>query len=134
MLNRLKQFMYGRYGGKDELNAGLLIVWVIFAAVNIFVRSQIIYLLGLVFPILALVRALSKNITRRRDENTKFLYFYNKAVAGIKEFIRRLKEFGTHRYITCPACKATLRVPRRTGKHTVVCPKCRNRFEKRILF
>ena len=35
-------------------------------------------------------------------------------------------------YRRCPGCRVTLRLPKRKGKHTVVCPKCGRRFEVKI--
>jgi hypothetical protein len=34
----------------------------------------------------------------------------------------------------CPHCKANLRLPRKKGKHSVVCPRCKERFEVKNLF
>ena len=37
------------------------------------------------------------------------------------------------KYVKCPKCKSTLRVPRQKGKHTVRCPRCDHRFQIRII-
>lgn len=80
----------------------------------------------------AVFRMLSKNVYKRRQENDKYLAFK----AKIKSFFNRKKaqfrDRKTHVYKKCPSCKATLRLPRKKGTHTVSCPRCRHSFETRI--
>lgn len=45
----------------------------------------------------------------------------------------KIREFPEKKYATCPNCKATLRLPRQRGKHTVRCPRCNNRFGINII-
>ena len=33
-----------------------------------------------------------------------------------------------HVYKKCPNCRAVLRLPRRKGRHTTICPKCKKEF------
>ena len=131
--NFFMRFMYGRYG-VDDLSKFLLGCWMGLAVINIFVGSLILYLLSLVFAVIVFYRMFSRNTQKRASENAK----YKSMVGRIGKWFRfqgqKLREIGTHRYIRCPSCKATLRVPRKTGKHTLVCPRCSHRFETRILF
>ena len=48
-----------------------------------------------------------------------------KAQRAVQKERRKDKE---HIYRECPACGATLRLPRKQGKHTVLCPRCGNKF------
>ena len=133
ILQKIYIFMQGRYGN-DQLNNFLLILWFIIYAVNLFVRSWIFNLGGLLIVSLCLYRTLSKNITRRMWENNKFLPIYNKVKNFFSIQFKRIKDFKTSSYVKCPDCKAQLRVKRIKGVHTVRCPKCRKEFKKRIWF
>lgn len=45
---------------------------------------------------------------------------------------KKLKTDRDHCFRICPECRANIRLPKKRGKHTVVCPRCRCRFEVRI--
>lgn len=131
MRNFLQRFMSGRYG-LDNLSKFLLILWFGLAAVNIIFRETAIYIVSLVPAVLFFFRFFSTNTTRRIAENTKYLAVVNKSGSWFKLQWQKLREIRTHRYIKCPECRAVLRVPRKTGKHTLVCPRCSKRFETDI--
>ena len=127
--------MYGRYG-TDTLNRVLLGIYLAVVLIywigSWFIPSnapllggvlRIAYLLliwGLMVTIFA--RMFSKNVARRRRENEKFCGFF-------KLWKNRIRDRKTHVYRKCPKCGAVLRLPRAKGKHNVVCPRCRERFE-----
>lgn len=48
-------------------------------------------------------------------------------------FMTKLREFPDKKYANCPHCRATLRLPRQRGKHTVRCPRCGERFGINII-
>jgi hypothetical protein len=132
MRNWLANFMYGRYG-LDNLSKFLMIMWFSLAAVNIFFRSPYIYAVSLIPAFFFFFRVLSRNYARRSAENAKYLSIVNKTGAWFRFRLQKLREIGTHRYRKCPGCRAMLRLPRRTGKHTAVCPRCSRRFEVKII-
>ncbi len=74
-------------------------------------------------------RLLSRNLDRRRAENTKFMEFAGPAVRWLRlqRTIRRDKE---HRYFKCPNCGQQLRVPRGKGRITVTCRGCGASFQE----
>ena len=130
--------MYGRYGG-DTLNKVLL--WIYVAIVLIFsVTSMIldffptvppmvdtilttVYLaISAVLIVVIFFRIFSRNIQKRRRENEKFCGFF-------KLLRNRFRDRKTHVYRKCPKCKAVLRLPKAKGKHYVVCPRCKERFQ-----
>ena len=45
---------------------------------------------------------------------------------------KKLKTDRDHCFRICPACKANIRLPKKRGKHGVICPRCKCRFEVRI--
>lgn len=129
MLDRIKQFMAGRYGN-DQLNLALMISGCVLTFfLSLFDIAYVRYL-GLLPYILAAVRMLSKDITRRQQENLKFL----KISAPWRQFIiKKVRQFQDkdHRYYQCPQCHQTLRVPKGRGKIKISCPFCNKEFVKK---
>ena len=124
----LYRFMYGRYGN-DALGNFLFILNFIFTIANIFINSLTIYLFSLVTVFFIFFRMFSRNIAARSKENQKFLNIRTRFTSFFKNRHRRFKERKNHVYKKCPNCKATLRLPRKKGKHTCCCPKCKNSFK-----
>ncbi len=76
-------------------------------------------------------RVFSKNITKRYDENQRFLYWrYNMAVKMNRQK-RRLEQKKEFCFFKCPMCKQEVRVPKGHGKIEITCPKCREKFVRR---
>lgn len=131
--DKLARFMYGRYG-LDKLNYALIGAYFVLIVANSFTRSTIIDILTWAILIWMIFRTYSRNIFKRRLENEKFLKIWNPVKAKGALTIRRIKEIKTHRFRKCPHCQKVLRLPRKTGKHTVKCPSCHKEFELRILW
>ncbi len=123
--------MYGRYGN-DQLNNALLILYLIIAVVNAIIPNFALSILMLAVIITVFVRMMSRNIYRRRAENQKFLKIWNPVKSWFKFQKDKFRDRKTHAYRKCPDCKAILRLPRKPGGHTVVCPKCKKRFDVKI--
>lgn len=135
-IERLRAFMYGRYG-IDDLAKAMLFIYVVLAVVNIFVRSlvasAIITWVQLALLLLMVLRFISKNFTARRRENEIFLKLFMPLVPHINMLKNRLRDIKYKRYRTCPNCKSVSRLPIKRGRHTVRCPKCRIEFKVFIL-
>lgn len=125
----LYRFMYGRYGS-DQLNNALLwsyaVLVIVYMVVFLFVEGNpFVYLAYLLLSWtiigIAIFRFMSRNIAKRRRENEKFTGFF-------KLMKNKRRDRKTHVYRKCPACRAVLRLPKAKGRHTVVCPRCKNRF------
>ncbi len=127
----LQRFMMGRYG-MDTLYYVLMTIAMITLIVNIFVKHWSLTLVSLLFLLIALYRFYSKNTSARYRENAAFKRIISKTFGFIPRWRRRFKERKTHVYRTCPHCKATLRLKRIKGKHTVVCPKCTREFSVNV--
>ena len=132
ILTKIAEFMQGRYGN-DKLNTFIWIVTAVLYVINLFVRNSIIVIIVLLLGALAIFRALSTNITKRLYENNRFLSIYNVVAGFFKRQYMKIREFKTHRYLTCPYCKAQLRLKKRTGVQQIHCPKCGKDFKKNIL-
>ena len=126
--------MYGRYGG-DTLNKVLLWIYVsvvlIYTIASFLIPSTAIlvnqivticyFLLTALLIVLIFLRMLSRNIAKRRRENERFCGFF-------RLLRNRFRDRRTHVYRKCPKCRAVLRLPKARGRHTVVCPRCHERF------
>ncbi len=134
-MNRLKQklmqFMIGRYG-VDQLYFGLFILWALLSLINGFVGSFIISILNIIIVTFMIYRAFSRNISKRRQENEEFLKLWRPIKSWFLLQRDRIRDRKTARYRKCKHCKALLKLPNKKGKHTVVCPRCAQRFDVRI--
>ena len=125
--------MYGRYG-MDEYGRYLsILAFVMIIAgfvLNIIAKiinmnlllwlAQILSYAGLIVMFYYFVRAFSRNIEKRREQNMKFLSRKSKRQARRK----KAQNKKIYKYLTCPGCGQELRVPRGKGKIAVSCPKC----------
>lgn len=126
--NALSRFMYGR-NGVDRL--GLTMIWaaLLLDIINMLLREKPVVsgITGLVSGVLlftALFRMFSRNLEKRRAENTRFMekvwWPVSRRMAGTRQQ-RMDKE---HRYFTCHRCGAVCRVPRGKGRIVITCPRC----------
>ncbi len=134
-MNKIKQklyaFMLGRYG-IDQMYFGLFGLWCILTLVNAFVGSVILSCLGTAVILFALYRTFSKKHDKRRRENAWFLKGWVPVRNWLTYTRDRIRDRKTARYRKCTHCKAICKLPVKKGKHTVVCPKCGQRFDVRI--
>ena len=130
----LAKFMYGRYG-TDRLNMFLLIVLIVCAGLNLFMRNGYFSIVMSSWETLLIVliyyRMFSRNIQKRYAENQKYLSLENK----VKRFFGRTKYIQEQRkdfhIYTCPQCRQKIRIPKGKGKISVRCPKCGAEFVKK---
>lgn len=117
---KMQRFMAGRYGS-DKLNLLLIGIGFVACIVAMFLSKYVYARLALTavsygFLFWSIFRCLSRNTYKRYQENRKFLML-----------IQRFKD-REHRYFDCPRCKQQVRVPRKKGKISITCPKCREKF------
>ena len=127
---RLMQFMQGRYG-VDSSFFVLFGVSAVLALINAVLRLWYLQIIIYIISIIAILRFLSRNIEARRKENNAIMG----GVYALSNWYRTIKTRRadkTHIYKKCPNCKAVLRLPRRKGKHTTVCPNCSKEFKVRV--
>ena len=126
--NAIARFMYGR-NGMDQLNLVLMWVVLILDVVTMLVQrnhaavSMVLYWLSMAGWVYVLFRMFSKNLSKRRGENQKFVncvWRMKSSRAGAKE--RHADK--DHKYFTCKNCKTICRVPVGKGKIIITCPKC----------
>ena len=140
--DKLIRFMYGRYG-YDKLSFFMFCVYFLIFVIRTFLAfssSKVTRVISLTllfasFALLALIvfRFLSKNIYARQRENAMYLRISKPVSEFFKRSFNRVRYIKTHRYRKCPHCKIFLRLPRKKGKHTVKCPRCKQDFDVNIV-
>ena len=121
--------MEGRYGF-DELSmfmnmAGLVMLFLAYIPYLQWLSAGALALL-----IWAIVRAMSKNHTKRREELNKYYGIRKKITNKFSLWKTMWKERKTHVFFKCKNCGAVLRVPKGRGDIVVTCPKCKNKIDK----
>ena len=119
-----KRFMIGRYGS-DQLSMALMGVWVFISILSRFIVNPAINIFYMIMPVIIFYRMFSRNISKRYQENIKFLRLWDPIKNKVRNKIQRVKDLKYYRYYKCSNCKQTLRVPRGKGKISITCPKCR---------
>lgn len=123
--------MAGR-NGNDQLNRFLLLAGAASLLLASLLRrnllGSLLYLLALALLGLTYFRMLSRDLYRRRSENERYLREKEKLSARLRILRERWNQRKDYKFITCPSCKAVMRVPRGRGKIRIVCHKCGNTF------
>ncbi len=127
MMNFLRRFMAGRYGG-DQLNNALLVLSLLLILLERFTHWRWMTIPVLVLLVLCYFRVFSRNIQARYAENQRFLRWWGQIGVRLRNAGLRFQDRKTHRYYKCPHCKQRLRVPRGRGKINITCPHCRTQF------
>lgn len=154
-IEKLARFLMGR-NGPDSLYTAILITELVLMVVNLFLGSWIVSLLIWALLFWGIFRVFSRNLPARRRENEIWVKIWKTITFG-KGPVRNHPYYGSygaygqsyayppkppkkkklktdkdHCFRICPQCKANIRLPKKRGKHTVVCPRCKCRFEVRI--
>ena len=119
--------MYGR-NGSDQLNIALLWLYLAIWVIQLFTSraaalTAVLNVLSALVALVVLFRLFSRNLTRRRAENARFLSWWSPIrcrIAGARQ--RSLDR--EHKYFTCKNCRTICRVPAGKGKLEITCPKC----------
>jgi DNA-directed RNA polymerase subunit RPC12/RpoP len=120
--------MNGR-NGFDPLNTVLLVVSMVITLITSLFSLYYIGMLSWVLLLLVIFRAFSKNLSKRREENHKFLRIAGKAKKWLSSGKQRAAERKTHRHFKCVKCGAELRVPKGKGTVIITCPVCKNEIK-----
>lgn len=124
---RLRMFMYGRYG-VDELYKFLFVIYFFLIILNTIFKSNILRICELIILVIMLYRFFSKKIYVRRAENQKYIKIKNSLIKPFKNLKRNIRD-KEHVYKKCRRCKTTLKLPlpKKRGFNKAVCPHCKNK-------
>ena len=128
---KLASFLCGR-NGPDALYNFVTYICLALILLNLLLRSPVV--VGMYFALFfySIFRFMSKKVYKRQQENAAFLKIRKKLFAPFSLLRAKIRDRKTHVYRKCPSCKNNLRLPKRPGYHTVVCPCCRHRFDINI--
>ena len=126
----LQRLMYGR-NGSDQLGRTAIVAALVLDVVSMFVirnrhlqlAGSLLYWVAMALLLYAIFRVFSKNLYKRREENSKFLQWTWKVKNGRSAAKARHADTA-HKYFTCKNCKTICRVPVGKGKVIITCPKC----------
>lgn len=130
MRDKFIRFMYGR-NGVDQFSRFLIYAALICVLLDVLLSGGIFYGLGIIIMVYSYFRIFSKNLSKRRLENAKYLQLKGKFTGGFADWRERRRQSKDYAFFRCPSCKAMLRVPRGKGRIRVTCRKCGNSFERR---
>lgn len=131
--NKFYRFMIGRYG-PDQFSNFLIGLLFLVTMIHIIRPSRFLYLLSVIILIYNFFRIFSKNIVARSREKEIYLDLKSKIFKRPAQWKKAWKQRKTHRFYTCPYCKARIRIkkPSPGTKIKIACPKCKKTFEKRV--
>lgn len=130
MREKLARFMVGRNGVDDLARFESWFVLVVLI-LSIFTRSGLLDLIAIAFIVHMYFRVFSRNVSKRYEENQKFLNFrYDWTVKWNKKK-KHFEQRKMYKFYKCPMCRQEVRVPRGHGKICITCPKCREEFIRR---
>lgn len=124
---RMRGFMTGRYGA-DQLSRVYLGITMACLVISLFTKWQIFYMIGIVLLVYTYFRIFSKNISKRYEENQKFLNWRYQLAVKRNRRKTQWEQRKIYRYFKCPGCKQKVRIPKGKGKVAITCPKCHMEF------
>ncbi len=134
MKDKFYRFMQGRYGVDQfaKFTMGVALVSIVLAIfVNTEAAGSLLDMLGLVAIVYTYFRIFSRNISKRAQENQKYLSATAKLRQRLNKEKNMMKQRKDYHIYTCPSCGQKVRVPRGKGKIEISCPKCHSKFVKR---
>ena len=133
-LQRLKErlaiFMQGRHG-PDNLGMFTLLTGLVASLLGSFTGIGLFSLIGFVLYVTTVFRMLSRNNTKRIEENRKYIDLTSNWKLKSSQFIKRMKNSKDYKYFKCPNCKVLLRMKRGSGERDITCVRCGHQFKQK---
>ncbi|MFL2099174.1 hypothetical protein [Desemzia sp. FAM 23991] len=127
---KVSRFMQDRYG-VDEYSKFLIVTSLIFILLANVTNLSFFSILGLGFIVYSYVRILSKNTSKRWQENKNYLTIKRTVNKQFQLFKNRWSQRKHYRFYNCPSCKQKIRVPKGKNKIRITCPNCKTQFVKK---
>lgn len=133
-LQRLKEslarFMVGRHG-PDNLGMFTLLSGLVASLLGSFTGIGLFSLVGFALYVTTVFRMLSRNNTKRIEENRKYIDLTSNWKLKSAQFTKRLKNRKDYKYFKCPNCKVLLRIKRGAGEKDITCVRCGHQFKQK---
>lgn len=126
----LTKMMQGRAGG-DHLSLFLLLLSVVITIIGRVIGFPFIAALSYLPLVFGTYRIFSKDLSKRRMENYKFMMKISPLYKRFHRLLTRFRLRRDHKLMPCTHCKSMLRVPKGKGKIRITCPKCKARFTRK---
>ena len=110
MREKFRQFMVGRYG-TDGLNQALSIASIVMLLISLLTRISLFTWLGLVLLILCYYRSLSRNISKRTEENYRYYTLKDRVDGKFRGLKDQWANRKLYHYYRCPRAGAASRSP-----------------------
>ena len=130
MREKFRRFMIGRYG-TDGLNQFLSILSLVLILLALLTKSSFLTLLGMIPLVFCYYRSLSRNISKRTEENYQFYAVKDRITGKVNGLKDQWANRKLYHYYRCPQCRQKLRVPRGRGRIQISCPRCGTQFIKK---
>lgn len=136
MKEKFMRFMQGR-NGVDQFARFTMGVALAAIVLTLFTgtRSGIgafLDLFGMAAIVYTYFRIFSKNISKRYQENQKYLQMTDKLRTRFQKEKRMMSQRKDYHIYSCPGCGQKIRIPRGGFKKVEIeCPKCHTKFIKR---
>jgi len=124
MNERMRQWMAGRYG-MDELSRALTFTGCGMLLLACWESLRFLYFPALIIWACSIFRTYSRNIYKRQKERQKYLERTGKICGWFSLQRNKWVNRKTHKYIRCPQCRNTCRVPKGKGRIRIRCPHCK---------
>jgi hypothetical protein len=129
-----RRMFIGR-NGPDQLSLALTILACVISLISNSFKSVFLYYiffgLSLLLFACAVFRMFSRNIDRRRKENSAFMNLVNSIKMWYYNSKASRQQRKYYKVFRCPKCGQKLRVPKGKGKVSIKCSKCGNRIIKK---
>lgn len=120
-----RKMFIGR-NGPDQLSFALTIL----AFILSFIPWNYMYIISFVVLAFALFRMFSRNVEKRRQENSAFMNLVNKIKMWYYRSKTKRQQSKFYKVFVCPQCAQKLRVPKGKGKVSIKCSKCGHKMIK----
>lgn len=136
MKEKFMRFMQGR-NGVDQFARFTMGVALAAIVLTLFTGTRsgsgaFLDLFGMAAIVYTYFRIFSKNISKRYQENQKYLQMTDKLRARFQKEKRMMSQRKDYHIYSCPGCGQKIRIPRGGFKKVEIeCPKCHTKFIKR---
>ena len=136
MKEKFMRFMQGR-NGVDQFSRFTMGVALVAILLTLFTGTRsalgtFLDMFGMAAIVYTYFRIFSKNISKRYQENQKYLQATDKLRARFQKEKQMLSQRKDYHIYSCPGCGQKIRIPRGGFKKVEIeCPKCHTKFIKR---